>query len=262
MKKRKIIKGLLCSSFLVGFVLSGPVAQAESQTGDGTIKFTGEYGQEIVDPENPDNVVDPGETPQTQGDLRIDFVPRLRFGNNRAVDQDASYSAFAQLFHDDTSARGNFVQVSDFRSSDSGWQLSVRQEDQFVNENGKELNGAMLSLDKSWANSKWDSTPPVVKKDVINMTVGESQILATAEEGTGKGTWSICFGASATNSNGQADTLTPLLDDAGNPVTDSLFGNKPIFLNSAVQLSVPGQTTKEAGTTYKTVLTWTLSELP
>lgn len=263
MKKRTLLPILLFGSLLFGTVGSTNVVEATTGTGNGSIEFEGEYTQEVYDPENPNNVVDPGDSPSTKGLLRIDFVPQLQFGTNKASSTDASYSAFAQLFKDDTSARGNFVQVSDYRTTGAGWQLSVKQESQFTNENGKSLDGSILSLDHSWANSaQTGSEAPIVKKDVINMAVGEAQILATAEKGTGEGSWSINFGASAANSYGQKDTLTPLMDVNGNPVLDSNFGNKPIYLNSAVNLNVPGKTEKEAGTTYKTVLIWTLSELP
>lgn len=264
MKKGRLPLGLLLiSSFLLCVTVDSSKAVASSSNGGGTVGFTGEYMQEVYDPENPDQVADPGDSPTTDGLLRIDFVPQLRFGTNRAMNEDTVYNAYAQLFKDDTPARGNFVQVSDYRGTGSGWQLSVKQEEQFKNENDNSLDGAMISFDHSWTSSIRDeSGAPIIKKDVINMRIGESQILATANKGTGEGSWAIIFGASATNSSTQKDTLTPLMDKEGNPVLDATFNDRPVYLNTAVNLSVPGKTQKEAGTTYKTVIIWTLSELP
>ncbi|MBL1227087.1 WxL domain-containing protein [Enterococcus sp. BWR-S5] len=261
--KKWTLLSIAYSCLLFGALNTATGAEATSEAGTGMIEFEVEDKQQVYDPENPGNVADPGDSPKTEGSLRIDFVPQFQFGTNKAVSEDAVYSAYAQLFKDNTSARGNFVQVSDYRPEGSGWELSVKQEDQFINPNGRKLDGAMISLDHSWTSSvNGYSTAPTVKKDVINMSVGESQILATAVKGTGEGTWAINFGASAANSAGQQDTLTPLLDKNGTPVLDSSYGNKPIYLNSAVNLNIPGRTEKQAGTTYKTVITWTLSELP
>ncbi|MBL1225821.1 WxL domain-containing protein [Enterococcus sp. BWR-S5] len=263
MKTWTLLSSIACGCILFGAVYAAVEAEATSGSATGTIEFEVEDKQQVYDPENPGTVVDPGDSPKTEGPLRIDFVPQFRFGTNKAVNEDTVYSAYAQLFKDDTSARGNFVQVSDYRAEESGWELSIKQEAQFENENGRTLDGAIISLDHSWTSSMSDSaTAPTVKKDVITMSVGESQILATAATGTGGGTWAINFGASAANSAGQQDTLTPLLDANGNPVPDSTFGDKPIYLNSAIGLNIPGRAEKQPGTTYKTVITWTLSELP
>ncbi|WP_086350727.1 WxL domain-containing protein [Candidatus Enterococcus clewellii] len=263
MKKWTLLSTAVVSCLLFGTGYAVTQADATSGSGKGTIEFEIEDKQQVYDPENPGNVVDPGESPKTEGPLRIDFVPQFQFGTNKVANADAVYSAYAQLFKDNTSARGNFVQVSDFRPESSGWELSVKQESQFVNGNGKKLDGAVISLDHSWTSSvSGSAAAPTVKKDVINMSVGESQILATAKAGTGEGTWAVNFGASAANSVGQKDTLTPLLGADGNPVLDSNYGNKPVYLNAAVGLTIPGRTVKEPGTTYRTVITWSLSELP
>ena len=93
------------------------------------------------------------------------------------------------------------------------------------------------------------------------MKIGETQEIANAKKGTGDGTWFISFGASQHNSAGVANTLEPRRD-SNNQVTIDTRYNKPLFFNSAVQLSVPGRTKKVIGKPYKTELTWILSELP
>jgi hypothetical protein len=58
----------------------------------------------------------------------------------------------------------------------------------------------------------------------------------------------------------QSNTLTPLLNADGKPVTDALYNNEAIYKNSGIKLFVPGAIQKDP-VKYKTVLTWTLSEL-
>lgn len=253
---------MFCSSSLAGIQ-----AQAETSSGgSGSVEFIdGEYPTDVFDPENPGTIVDPGESPSTNGALRIDFVPQLNFWANEISEEDQTYNANAQLFHSDTGARGNFVQVSDHRSTKGGWLLQVRQQTQFENEQTKnsKLNGAVISFDRSWANSTWSTQyAPVVSKEIINIhNIGETYNLAQAEPGTGMGTWAIEFGASIENTQGQKDTLIPRLDEKDQPILDPTFGNKPIYQNTAVTLSVPGKT-KTDPVHYQTVLTWILSELP
>lgn len=260
--------GLLLSFSLslLLFVSAAEDVQAEtSANGGASVGFDANYKQEVKDPENPENPANPGTSPTTSGDLRIDFVPQFNFWSNKISNQDATYYGNAQLFHDETGARGNFVQVSDYRGSAGGWMLQIRQETQFKNEStaNKELNGAVISLDKSWANSNRDqSQAPIVSKDVIRIdNIGETYNLAQAEKGTGEGTWSIIFGASIDNGQGREDTLSPRLDMQGNPILDAAFNNKPIYQNEALSLTVPGATAIDP-VPYQTVLTWILSELP
>ncbi|OJG99293.1 hypothetical protein RV18_GL001361 [Enterococcus termitis] len=238
-----------------------------SITGGGHIGFEGEdNGREgIQDPENPSNIVDPGSSPSTTGKLRIDFVPKLNFSLNKISKENAKYPVNAQLFHDATGARGNFVQVTDSRDSAYGWQLQLRQETQFQNPDtaNSQLNGAVLSFDISWANSTEDkSLAPLVSKEVIQLNnIGETYNLANANSGKGNGTWSISFGASADNPMGLENTLNPKLNAAGEPMLDSNYENKQIHENSAIKLAVPGSTEKDP-VPYSTVLTWVLAELP
>lgn len=240
-------------------------AESESMSGPGEIKFSGEYPQDIVDPEKPGEIVDPGETPQLKGDLRIDFVPKLDFHQNKISDKDETYYGNAQNFFGATKPRGNFVQVTDLRQKPTGWTLQLRQEMQFTNEDTEhsEINGAMLSLDKSWVSSTQNASgAPQLSKEIINIdNIGASYNLAQANAGQGAGTWTISFGASEENQDNQKNTLEPRLDNTGQAVLDSVFDNKPVYLNKAVSLSIPGTTIVDP-VPYTTVLTWILAELP
>lgn len=267
MKRQKITSTLVLLS--LGFLfVSNPLnvfADEDSKKGNAAIELTeipDEQG--IRDPENPGTLVDPGPSPSTQGRLRIDFVPQLNFGQYAITNKDMTYPVNAQLFKDSTPARGNFIQVSDYRGGLQGWTLQVRQESQFKNETAKnpELNGAVISFDKSWVNSTRDqSEAPIVSKEIIRLSnIGETYNLADAKQGTGFGTWSISFGASAENKSSVASTLSPrLLKDK--PVLDPAFNNQQVQENSAITLSVPGATKRDP-VPYSTVLTWIIAELP
>ncbi|WP_086312435.1 hypothetical protein A5821_000141 [Enterococcus sp. 7F3_DIV0205] len=253
----------------VALFLSGQFDQVQavdSRVGGAEIdlKRFKETDSVIRDPEHPEIQVDPGETPQTEGDLRIDFVPKLNFSTVMISDKTAVFPVNAQLFHDQTEARGNFIQVSDYRDDSTGWTLQVRQEQQFkhTTKQGADLKGAVISLDQIWTNStKNPSLSPSVSKEVIHMSnIGDTYNLAQAQPEKGSGTWSIIFGASKENENGRPNSLQKRLDVSGKEIEDPIF-KKPVYSNQAITLSVPKETEKEAGS-YSTVLTWILAELP
>ncbi|MGX7265059.1 WxL domain-containing protein [Enterococcus crotali] len=264
-KKNLVIAGTFFVAIFLVYLSNQSVYADDSVAGGGHISFTGEQDTGIKDPENPGKVVDPGPSPSTKGELRLDFVPQLNFYRNKLVGKDMIYPVNAQLFHDETPARGNFVQVSDDRGAALGWTLQLRQEAQFQNsmDPNNQLNGAFLSLDKSWASSnRADIEAPLVSKDVILLNrIGETYNLAEAKPGGGVGSWSISFGASIDNPKNQEATLTPKVDAEEKAVFDPTFENKQMIENSAITLSVPGTTEKIPGT-YTTVLTWILAELP
>jgi hypothetical protein len=270
MKKAILYTAAFLSFSMVTLTMNANSSFAdESVTGRGHIRFTEDSGsggsEGIQDPENPSVIVDPGPSPSTSGKLRIDFVPQLNFSTNKITNEGIDYPVNAQLFHDETSARGNFVQVTDARDSAYGWTLQLRQETQFQNleAENSQLLGSVLSFDKSWVNSTSDKDlAPLVSKEVIQLNnIGETYNLATAESGKGYGVWSISFGASAENPAGMTNTLTPKLDRTGEPMLDPTFGNKQVYENSALKLSIP-KATKISSGTYTTVLTWVLAELP
>lgn len=266
--KRKIICSMAFAACLTGGMFHTQTVSAESDQVSGDANVTVQKDKTgvsmIQDPENPESEVDPGDSPRTDGDLRIDFVPQLNFSTAKLSDNGLVLPANAQLFHSDTTPRGNFIQVTDERDEPTGWTLQVRQEKQFTHneKEGVQLKGAVISLDKAWTNSVVaNKFSPTVQKEVIQMlAVGETYNLAKAEYEKGMGTWSIAFGASAENQNGQAATVEARKDEQVNAVMDTLF-NKPSYLNSAVTLTIPGDSNNQAGA-YSTVLTWTLAELP
>ena len=231
----------------------------------GSIQYEGaDWVTKPVDPEEPDKEVEPGgEIVKTEGPLRLDFVPQLNFGAQAISKEDQMYYANAQLFKGETPARANYIQVTDSRGSLAGWELSVRQEHQFKNDStkNKELKGAILSFDKQWANSSFskDYQPTIVKDAIKIAQIGTTYPIAIAEQGKGAGTWTVEFGSSG-SVEGIENTLTPVLNADGKPLTDATVEDKPMYKNQAISLFVPGATLKDP-VKYTTTLTWTIAEL-
>lgn len=269
MKKNTICIALLAMTSLLCLTINNQQVLAESsKNSPGHIKFTDDVSKDnkgIQDPEYPENIVDPGPSPNTSGDLRINFVPQLDFSANKISDKGMSLPVNAQLFLDETSARANFIQITDERPKALGWTLQMRQETQFKNMNtaNNELKGAFLSFDKSWVNANSDlAYAPTVSKEVIEVnSIGETYTLANAKSGDGSGTWSISFGASENNPLQLENTLTKKVDLDGKPVLNPDFANKQNYQNRAITLNIPAATKIDAAE-YTTVITWILSELP
>lgn len=99
-----------------------------------------------------------------------------------------------------------------------------------------------------------------MRETIALNSIGSAYEVATARAGSGKGVWTIAFGASDTNSSKQPATLTPVVDQTGKPVIDSHY-SKPVYSNSAITLSIP-ETTKIHPVEYQTEITWILAKLP
>lgn len=264
-KKNKLSLILLMtlSSLAISEIALASEADALDQTGKVTVEGSGTT--KPVDPENPGTDVDPGEGPSTEGTLRIDYASSLDFGRAQITEKNRTYNARAQLFKDDTPARGSYIQITDERDDAYGWTLQVKQTTQFTNsviqdKENQQLTGAVLSLDKGWANSFGASIAPTVTRDTIAINeIGQAYQVARADAGGGTGTWTIEFGSSGTE-KAQANTLTPETDAAGKALIDETY-QKQAYRNSAISLSIP-DSTKIYPVQYQTELTWILSEIP
>lgn len=185
------IAWLSIGAFLVLALLNRPIASyaEDNTTGDMDIDLKiGDPKFGVMDPEHPSEElpVQEGTYGKTSGPLRIDYVPNLGFNSNKIFSKDISYSADALLFKGKIAPRGSFIQVSDYRGNGNGWALQVRQETQFKNQNkeNSQLNGAVISLDKSWINtSNGMGQAPDISKEVIHLNnIGETYTLATAKK--------------------------------------------------------------------------------
>lgn len=243
----KLTFAILASTILLTSAKTG-VAFADDLEGTGKVSVTNSGTTEIVDPEIPKEVVDPGPIISTKGDLRFDRLPNIDFGTMKISKDNRTYNALAEKIS--SGYRGSFIQISDYREKSSGWVIQLKQDYQFKTTDYDELSGAVLSIDKGWANSTSSSGEPTVTRNTLSINnIGESYEVARAEKNSGQGVWAISFGSSGENEDGQKNTLIGGKD------------KKEALRNSAVNLKVPNGTTivpKE----YQTKLTWTISSAP
>lgn len=260
MIKKSVIFALSSVVILGCFGVKTSAADSKQLDGKGNVSVSDSGKSGIVDPENPEQIVDPGDERFTEGSLRFDYVSTLDFGKVKIGPKNRKFNSRAQNFkNEETDARGFFLQISDFRDTKSGWTLQVKQESQFKTKDYDELSGAVLSFDNGWANNQNKKGTPTVTRNTIAIdNIGQSYDVANAASGDGTGIWSIAFGASDKNKNNQKATLKPEKDSKGAPVVDS--NGKPVFRNSAVTLTIP-ESTKVLPKEYQTKITWVLAEL-
>ena len=264
----------LASLLILGLTSGGVVfgeSLANEQVSSGFVEVVGSTVTEIMDPERPIRPIEVEEdSPSTQGMLRIDHITPLNFGKVKIKETHRTYSALAYMIKNENLYRGNFIQVSDFREDSSGWTLQVKQEEQFRTENYDELTGAVLSLDKGWANSVDLEDLPIVTRDTIEISnIGDSYDVVRASKETGKGIWSLTFGASEDNLNNQNTTLIP--EESPAPEVTETDREAPqeagsdkkstVLRNQAIQLTIPDKAKIVPGE-YQAKFIWILGELP
>ncbi|MDR0921741.1 MAG: WxL domain-containing protein [Lactobacillales bacterium] len=266
--------------FFLGLNVAKVSGSCSELNGHATILYTGKIEDVITNPENPEEIVNPGESEKETGDLRIDYVPYFIFDKEKVIDKTLELIGHAQYYTSGQSPTGNFVQITDERVDATGWTLSVTQETEFTHASQKEkiLKGTVLSIDNVWTNSLWlksgTTGEPEINKEVIHIESGKSYVLATANENEGKGRWSIVFGNAGENPRtGSKQTVSPQFFEDKTPVllkdSHQILGNygfdttkQQTYYNTAIQLSIPVQNeTVETGL-YETKLTWKLSATP
>lgn len=195
-----------------------------------------------VDPLEPeiDDIIlqDPPDLIENQGLISIDFVSQFNFGiKNISTEKQIYYANPQRLLNTDGTVneieeRPNFIQISDRRPTfrRSGWELSVRQENQFETANGKRLLGAQFQIENAELITSELSIEPGFFRESKIIIPGERNQLIIAEDTEGQGTWIYRFG-------------------------DEITGGESILLE------VPRGANPEA-TTYSTILNWELSVVP
>lgn len=241
MKKITILlTGLLLSTAVLG----GLTANAATYSSNGIVEFeTDNAPTPPVDPTNPDpnkpvDPVDPTDPtnppdPGTPGPLSIDYASSFDFGTQKISTKTHTYNAALQTYKEKDGvtpdAGPNYVQVTDKTGVYSGWNLTVKQEEQFKNGEAV-LTGAAMKIDKINAKSISGSEAPTIST-TIDLNPGDEYNVASAGKDQGKGTWAFHFGKDAAEADG------------------------------AVSLTVPGTANAKVGT-YATSLTWKLVAKP
>lgn len=188
MKKSSLLSKTLLSGLLLTSIFGSTVHAQDTATSDATIEFVAPQdapdiyqpdGQGGVneEPQNPDDVT--GNT----GPLTIDYASSLDFGSH-------DIEVAAQTYTLQT-PETPYVQVSDRRGTQEGWELNV-QASNFTLDGVNTLDGAALSFGQGDVRSNLDQpleAEPTTYPVQTLVTGGDAQTVTSADAGEGIGTW-------------------------------------------------------------------------
>lgn len=269
MKMKKIMTTTVLSVLALGLV--APSALAESANSKGKVQFVNDPNGDKptpVDPTKPTPEpieVDP-ERPGTDGYLRFDRVPQFDFGQvvltNAAVDAPVLRDVF-KTSPTDVFYAAPTVEVTDRRGTNAGWTTSVKagpfqlikagDESELVPEiePGKDLAGTVITIGQAHANvhSKDGSVTQLVAPKVFGgfELNSSDHVFASAAAEKGMGQWSIAF------HEGDAQTT----GDIGYPNKHTTQGTE-----ESIRLAIPESSKKLVDRTYRSEITWTISDVP
>lgn len=250
-----ILLGLLLSVSMTAQANDAIEDKMYGTAGDVTFKASVDP-EKPLHPENPDpsNPVEPGNPinpekpvqPGTSGPLSIDFVSDFQFGEQVISTNNETYYAQPQTYKSGQPQSANYVQVTDKRGTSDGWSLSVKQVKDFTAQSEtthETLDGVEIKLagDKGTINSSSEAEKPRAKEVILTGADSSAEFMR-AERLAGTGTWTATIGELIENPNEEKSQELP-------------------YVNSGVELSVPGETQKDA-VTYATTLKWTLQQIP
>lgn len=213
---------------------------------------------EVVDPTKPTEPgkeVDPGEEGSGGNGTKsfnINWVSNFKFGEIKIGSTTmTAFSAPTTLTWKDgstpTTDLANFLQVTDNRGTNAGWNVSVKGDsfkelDETNTPTATELKGASITLNEAQIVGDTSTTdaaalaPTALSTGVDILGTGSSYTVLNAAAGKGQGTWAVTWGA---------DTDKTTLKD-----------------NAGVELSVPVTAQPKADKNYRSTLTWTLAATP
>lgn len=245
----------LASILAVSTTMIGTGVTAFADGGEANLRAQREGTINFLDPEDSTDVLDPdrpgggdedggeGEIiiPTPSGSFVIAYAPDFTFGERDVSTSTQFHNALALSF-DTTDANGNgsgnrvdrahFAQVRDLRGLSAGWTLSLTKDSEgFINENNHQLVGTKLHLLDSNASTTSNSD---VKASDVTLDPGSKVNVMIAEDGNGDGLSTVMWGTTAALENGE---------------------------NPSVQLEVPGSSTVQGDTEYRTTLMWSLESV-
>lgn len=277
MKTTKLMSmGLISMTVLALGVSTAQAADPITATTTGDVTFNAPEPTEPVDPTQPEVVdptdptkpggpVDPGTDPEEGSGgngtaaFNINWVSNFKFNDITIGSTEMKSYAKPTTLHFLTEPGGtldhsvenlaNFLQVTDNRGTNSGWNVSVSGTPFYELAEGgvptaTELKGAQIFLESAQivgVDDNKDLAPTFgsIGTDLLATNEKNEQITSTvfsAAANKGQGTWSVTWGAGA---NG----------------TEYVKGQ-------GVKLVVPVTAMPKADTTYQSTLTWTLADAP
>lgn len=250
----------LSTTILAGGV-SAFAEEARNVTTDGEATFRaydpeedGDEGEtEVVNPVDPEeggpDVIITPEIPGSTGPLTIAKAAHMNFGEQIISNQDQTYSMLAE-WQPLTDGSGevpyvSFAQVQDTRGTNAGWDLQVSMTEFTSSTQNNVLKGAQITFNNPTVKYVGDeANTPSIHADGAELIPGSGSLaVMTATDGQGAGTSSVRWG-------NQEDLNAQFAEDENGVIT-----------NDAIQLFIPGSTTKDA-TTYNSTLSWELTTTP
>lgn len=241
----KLIKLSAATALLLSLGAAGFVQEANAEEAEGTKTYStkgtvtlevDDSGENPVDPTDPEVIIKP-EKPGTSGPLSIDMATDFTFELGKVSTKDEIYKANAAILENtdgDKLDRPNYVQVTDKRGGQKGWTLSLTQNGQFETEDKAVLEGAQIKIKNIETIPMSDTlaTAPSFAPETVELDASgaSTKPILAAKKDEGGGTWVARFG--------DLDTMS-----------------------ESVELHIPGKSVQEADT-YKTDLTWSLSDVP
>lgn len=200
MNKKRLVATLAATTLISSAIpLMSQAVEANEQYPSPTtaitsniINFSEDSGPGVpVDPTDPTKPILPVDPPNpAEGEFILTFAPNLDFGEQNPTE--SSWFAKGVALQDGTET-APFSSVKDTRGGDrKGWALQAKMETPFTNNAGKVLDGAELNFSKMVVASNVTGAPQVPTETVTLST--DASDLATADEKSGSGNWSIGFG--------------------------------------------------------------------
>ena len=270
MKGGIIIKRITISSLLVCLAVLGTVSTAQANTvnegtTEGSIHFrpSSDILGNVVKPETtPSQNILPASGSQTSGDLRIQHVPDFDFGTQELQVGVQEFSPFFEkyVFSEggaEAYSMPHFIQITDNRGTNQGWQLSVHGTTFKKAGSGDALPFAKISLDQGrLSNDVYDSQEIADRVSHFRNTASELIIPTTPEEA--KLVMKTKGNDRMTTTNGSQTSLV-LAADYDNTKLDYALEEK----NQDIRLIKSNRdvaTVTDPTDPYIATITWTLSD--
>lgn len=233
---------------------------------------------EPVEPINPINPDIPNKG--QDGPLSLDFVPTLFFGKQKISDKEQTYAATAQKLslkykQEEVFYGPHYVQVTDRRSVQEGWTVTVKQLTNFTSKNsakhellGTEIRMSLPSVNAIKSTESKDAAH--VFNNLLIIKPNQTAHVMTAKSGFGKGSWQSIYGngyyevvSETTTELENSEQLTSEDTVQYEGVTKNRQGEvvQERWINQAVTLTIPGKQSIEPAF-YQTVLQWDLANVP
>ncbi|MGX7245525.1 WxL domain-containing protein [Enterococcus quebecensis] len=272
--KKTLLGAATLSALMLAITVQSNIAKAATTKGD--IHFlegdgSDSTGIEVSDPgkggqhEGDGSVIKPpAGGSSTTGALRFNYIPSIRFGQNRLSTKTQDfYALFDEIeIGDKKEERPTFYEVVDLRGGTKGWTVNLKNDRIFRSTDGKQFKATLAFKDitiqsnSSISNAEqFPTVPKGTEETAIGTDVGSSVKITEAKntESQGYGSWSVRVGDLDKKVSSKGDVRTP---------KNGEVDETKIARNAAVKLTIPGGQIIDTSKDYSTDLVWELVSAP